>query len=332
MSKPPTNDDEYEPENPSYNRPPHDDGKTTTRTHPRSPPPPPNSPGYNPTSPNQTIKTENEVQTWFDLHGNPFKPINIGEIAKPVVTKALRCSECRGFIDIEEDVPAFLLRRKDEPDVPDTTPNQPWWWTQAFCVQCRYTFRVKIHLPKKHYKFCTLDRYPPSKPKDGVKKYSNGLPALDFAMDDGPSDMVRQRRANYPPRQRSPPRNRSPYRARQNRSRSPRQRSPLRRRSPPPARQRSPPRPYRDRSRSPRRDTSDAFRQGYYDGYHDLPRRVYNESNNNRYPPQQYVSQSQFYDAASQYGQTTAPAQSYQQYTPELHTPIPAPNVNAYSR
>ncbi len=245
------------------------------------------------------ISGKAEKQTTFAFIGDPYQPRNLTDFARPIIYKRLRCNICPDPINFETFVPAFLLRRPNEPPIPKDRAerDRPWFWTQAFCFLCSYTFTVKIYLPDDFYECCTLARYPPKK---GTSKYTNGMLSDGVAMDDNPNEMYRQRKREQ--RTRSPRRqDRSPPRRTPPRTRSPRRRSPVRRdRSPPRDRNRY----SRSRSRSPRRRS---------------PRRNYNGGYGYQQPTQY---------PQSAYVQTGYPPATYSVIPPpqQYHEYIPAPS------
>ncbi len=305
-------EEEYDPASPSL-KPKVEEPQRA----PRSPNPnqkQPASPRYNPTSPTYRPQSPERTgsaararspptaheQNSFAFVGDAFQPTNLVDIPRPVITKWLKCTICPDPIKLSTFVPAFLCRRPTESCVPNDMKDAPWFWTQAYCFGCRYTFTVKIYLPRELFSCCTLARYPPPKSKDN--RHGNGLPQGATATDGTVNEMVQQRRRDAPrDRRRTPPRDR---------------------------RQRSPPRRMRSRSRSPYTkeyghsvySRSPPRRRRSPNRHMDQQVRGYGHS----YVPDQY-NQQQYYQQ-----QVVPPPQQYYEYIPPPNSSVPPVKTETY--
>ena len=297
----------YKPSSPSYRpkTPPYNDGRS-----------PPQDSEYDPNEP-QLIKSESDVKrdsidkTCFKLVGDPFQPLNLYDIARPIVSKPVKCNLCSDNLSVRCYLPAFLLRQKNEPPIPKdlASDKDPLFWTQGYCFQCRYTFATKFFVPRDAFPYCTLQRYPPPAHPHGIK-YSNGLPASATSVDLTLCEFKEVRRGNG---QRNRHRSRSPPRREQDR--------------------------YHDRDRERDRDSRSDHRNDRGRDYRNEHGRDYYQSDPFR--DHRQAQQTQYYSQStpSQYGQhgdrtsmqysygsrMVPPSQSYQQYVPSVNAPIPSP-------
>src|SRR5579872_6479831 len=144
-------DSNYNPTSPSREAP----SGPVGRNKPSSPPYNPSSPSaheeYDPESPAITKEPSGDV-SWFDCKGDdPFAPVNLGDLARPVIMKRVRChnqsANCSEMMELQSFVPAFLLRRKHEAPIPTNIKELPWFWGQAYCFHCRLSYMVRVNVP-----------------------------------------------------------------------------------------------------------------------------------------------------------------------------------------
>lgn len=298
----------------------------------------PSSPSYHPTSPEEgeydpsaPAITTKDTKT-FELVGNPFQPANLCDVPRPLITKSVRCNLCNDAVGVYAYVAAFLLRRKDEMEIPlgARDREKPFFWTQAYCHRCNYTFASKVFLPTELFSYCTLKRWPPPSmvSRDILAKYSNGVDSLIIATDRGPAEFreTKQRTSQYrrddrrdDRRQDDRRRSRSRERDRGNdrgNDRGSDRRDGDRLTDPWTRWTRG---DFQDRGRNyDNRDTRDPYNR------HEHPdRRNRRESYEGQ--GQTVAQQAHAMQYGGQYSSVAPPQQSFQQYVPQFQEPIPAP-------